>query len=62
LEFPGKKRKTRRGLFPERMDGLNPWQGLEQRIRLFSPKQRRQGPAPLPTNVQQSEATLHHPN
>ena len=28
LEYPGKKRKTRRELFLERMDGLIPWQLL----------------------------------
>ena len=33
LEFRGKKRKTRRELFLERMDGLIPWQRLEERIR-----------------------------
>ena len=38
LEFQGKKRKTRRELFLERMDGLIPWQNLEDRIRPFYPK------------------------
>ena len=33
LEYPGKKRKTRRELFLERMDGLIPWPRLEGRIR-----------------------------
>ncbi len=33
LEYQGKKRKTRRELFLERMDGLIPWQRLEERIR-----------------------------
>ena len=33
LEYQGKKRKTRRELFLERMDGLIPWQKLEERIR-----------------------------
>ena len=33
LEYQGKKRKTRRELFLERMDGLIPWQSLEERIR-----------------------------
>ena len=28
LEYQGKKRKTRRELFLERMDGLIPWQSL----------------------------------
>ena len=35
LEFQGKKRKTRRELFLERMGGLIPWQRLEERIRPF---------------------------
>ena len=38
LEFQGKKRKARRELFLERMDGLIPWQGLEDRIRPVYPK------------------------
>lgn len=38
LEFQGKKRKTRREVFLERMDGLIPWQKLEERIRPFYPK------------------------
>ena len=29
LEYRGKKRRTRRELFLERMDGLIPWQKLE---------------------------------
>jgi len=29
LEYQGKKRKTRRELFPERAAGLIPWQKLE---------------------------------
>ena len=33
LEYQGKKRKTRRELFLERMDRLIPWQKLEGRIR-----------------------------
>ena len=33
LEYQGKKRKTRREVFLERMDGLIPWQLLEDRIR-----------------------------
>ncbi len=38
LEYQGKKRKTRRELFLERMDGLIPWKILEYRIRPFYPK------------------------
>ena len=33
LVYDAKKRKTRRELFLERMDGLIPWQKLEERIR-----------------------------
>ena len=36
-----KKRKTRRELFLERMDGLIPWQKLEERIRPSYPKPGR---------------------
>ena len=38
LEYDGKKRKTRRERFLERMDGLIPWDRLEDRIRPFYPK------------------------
>ena len=49
LEYQGKKRKTRRELFLERMDGLIPWQSLENRIRPFYPKAGRgRHPYPLP--------------
>ena len=49
LEYQGKKRKTRRELFLERMDGLIPWQLLEDRIRPFYPKPGRgRQPYPLP--------------
>ena len=41
LEYQGKKRKTRRELFLERMDGLIPCQLLEDRIRPFYPKAGR---------------------
>ena len=41
LEFQGKKRKTRRELFLERMDGLVPWQRLEERIRPVYPRPER---------------------
>ena len=47
LEYQGKKRKTRRELFLERMDGLIPWLSLEERILPFYPKAGR-GPPPLP--------------
>ena len=44
-----KKRQTRREIFLERMDGLIPWQKLEERIRPFyaKPGQGRR-PYPLP--------------
>ena len=49
LEYQGKKRKTRRELFLERMDGLIPWQKLEGRINPFYPKAGRgRHPYPLP--------------
>ena len=38
LEYQGKKHKTRRELFLERMDGLIPWQLLEDRVRPCYPK------------------------
>ena len=50
LEFQGKKRKTRRELFLERMDGLIPWQRLEERIRPVYPKAGK-GCQPYPLAV-----------
>ena len=50
LEYQGKKRKTRRELFLERMNGLVPWQKLEQRIRPVYAK-RGQGRRPYPLLV-----------
>ena len=41
LEYDGKKRKTRREKFLERMEGLIPWEELEERIRPFYPKAGR---------------------
>ena len=41
LEYDGKKRKTRREKFLERMEGLIPWEELEVRIRPFYPKAGR---------------------
>ena len=37
LEYAGKKHKTRE-VFLERMDGLIPWERLEERIRPYYPK------------------------
>ena len=50
LEFQGKKRKTRRELFLERMDGLVPWQRLEEQIRPVYPKAGK-GRRPYPLAV-----------
>ena len=50
LEYQGKKRRTRRELFLERMDGLIPWQSLEARIRPFYPKAGK-GRRPYPLEV-----------
>ena len=50
LEYLAKKRKTRRELFLERMDGLIPWQSLEDRVRPFYPKAGR-GRHPYPLSV-----------
>ncbi len=41
LEYDGKKRKTRREIFLERMDSLIPWGQIEERIRPFYPKAGR---------------------
>ena len=38
LEFQGKKRRTRREVFLERMERLIPWHRLEECIRPFYPK------------------------
>ena len=50
LEYQGKKRKTRRELFLERMDGLILWQKLEDRIRPCYPKAGK-GRHPYPLSV-----------
>ena len=41
LEHDGKKRKTRRERFLEKMDGLIPWEALAGRIEPFHPKPGR---------------------
>ena len=41
LEYQGKKRKTRREQLLERMEGLIPWQSLEELIRPFYPNAGR---------------------
>ena len=50
MEYEGKKRRTRREVFLERMDGLIPWERLETRIRPFYPKAGR-GRRPYPLSV-----------
>ena len=50
LDYAGKKRKTRREIFLERMDGLIPWHQLEERIRPFYPQAGR-GRRPYPLAV-----------
>ena len=47
LEHDSKKRRTRRELFLEKMDGLIPWERLESRIEPFYPKAGR-GRRPYP--------------
>ena len=50
LEHDSKKRRTRRELFLEKMDGLIPWERLEGRIEPFYPKAGRgRRPYPLGT-------------
>ena len=52
LEYQGKKRQTRREVFLERMDGLIPWQLLEDRTASVPSTQRPEGgrhPYPLST-------------
>ena len=49
LEYQGKRRRTRRELFLERMDGLIPWQKLEERIRpVYAKRGMGRPPYPLP--------------
>lgn len=50
IEYENKKKKTRREVFLERMDGLIPWSKLEQRIRRHYPKAGR-GRHPYPLSV-----------
>ena len=48
LEHDSRKRRTRRDLFLERMDGLVPWEALEALIEPFCPKPGRgRRPCPL---------------
>lgn len=50
LEFEHKKKRTRREMFLERMDGLIPWHRLEKKIRRHYPKPGR-GRRPYPLAV-----------
>ena len=50
LEYDNKKRKTRREIFLERMDGLIPWKRLEKRVRRHYPKAGK-GRHPYPLSV-----------
>ncbi len=50
LEHDSKKRRTRRDLFLEKMDGLVPWRRLEERIEPFYPQAGR-GRRPYPLSV-----------
>ena len=50
LEYDSKKRRTRREIFLEKMEGLIPWQQLEDRIEPFYPKAGR-GRRPYPLGV-----------
>ena len=50
MEYEGKKRRTRREVFLERMDGLIRWERLEARIRPFYPRAGR-GRRPYPLSV-----------
>ena len=47
LEFQGKKRKTRREVFLERMDGLIPWQLSGGPHPFLLPKGRQGGAIPI---------------
>ena len=44
LEYDSKKRRTRREIFLEKMEGLIPWQQLEDRIERFYAKAGRRPP------------------
>ena len=48
--IPGQEAEDHRELFLERMDGLIPWQRLQERIRPFYPKAGK-GRRPYPLEV-----------
>ena len=61
LAYQGKKRKTRRELFLERMDGLIPWQKLEERIRpVYAKRGKGRRPYPLPVMLRIHCVQLFH--
>ena len=61
LEHDSKKRRTRRELFLEKMDGLMPWEDLEGRIEPFHPKAGRgRRPYPLRTMLRVHCVQLFH--
>ena len=51
LQCDRKKRKTRREIFPERMDGPIPWERREARIAPVYPKGGRKGRQPYLSSV-----------
>ena len=51
LEYRGKKRKTRRELFRERVDGLIPWQRLERSHPTLLSQGRHPYPLPVMLRV-----------
>ena len=58
LEYDSKKRRTRREIFLEKMEGLIPWQQLEDRIEPFYPKAGR-GRRPYPLGVMLRVGTVN---
>ncbi len=61
LEHDAKKRRTRRELFLERMEGLVPWDRLARRIEPFHPKGGRgRKPYPLGTMLRVHCVQLFH--
>ena len=50
LEYEQKKKRTRREIFLDRMDGLIPWKRLEKKIRRYYPKAGK-GRRPYPLSV-----------
>lgn len=49
-EYENKKRKTRREVFLERMDGLMPWKSMEKKIAKYYPKGEN-GRPPYPLSI-----------